>query len=282
MNKEYIGVDLGGSSFNMGRVIKGMLVDEVKRDIDGKADEAAVLMELTSLLDKIITPDVEGIGIGVPGIVDPVAGIIYDIQNIPAWKEVHLKEILENRYDVPVALNNDANCFALAEKMFGKGREYRNFVGVTIGTGLGMGVIINNQLYNGVMCGAGEIGMLPYLDGIVEEYAASFFFTRNYGENARTVHENALKDQPRAIEAFHKFGHHLGEAIKMILFMYAPEVVILGGSIAKAHKFFETSMKESIANFAYPRQTENLRVLVSTHPNIAILGASALVMDLTS
>ena len=120
MSKEYIGVDLGGSSFNMGRVIKGMLVDEVKRDIDGKADEAAVLMELTSLLDKIITPAVQGIGIGVPGIVDPVAGIIYDIQNIPAWKEVHLKEILENRYNVPVALNNDANCFALAEKMFGK------------------------------------------------------------------------------------------------------------------------------------------------------------------
>ncbi|KAA3620848.1 MAG: ROK family protein, partial [Flavobacterium sp.] len=160
-----------------------------------------------------------------------------------------------------------------------KGRAYRNFVGLSIGTGLGMGVIINHQLYNGVMCGAGEIGMLPYLDGIVEEYAASFFFTRNYGENARTLHEYALRDQPQAIEAFHKFGHHLGEAIKMILFMFAPEAIILGGSIAKAHKLFEASLKESIAQFAYPRQTEGLHILVSTHPNLAILGASALVMD---
>lgn len=282
MSKEYIGVDLGGTSFNMGRVINGMLVDELKRDIDSSGDEASVLQELTSSLDTIMTADVKGIGIGVPGIVDTKTGIIYDIQNIPAWKEVHLQQLLEERYDVPVVLNNDANCFVLAEKIFGKGRTYHNFAGLSIGTGLGMGVIINDELYNGVMCGAGEIGMLPYRDGIVEEYAASFFFSRNYGETARTIHEYALRDQPQAIEAYRQFGYHLGEAIKMILFMFAPEVIILGGSISKAYTFFESSMKESISKFAYPHQAEKLEILVSTHPNLAILGASALVMDFPS
>ncbi len=276
MSKEYIGVDLGGTNFNVGRVKSGMLVDEVSKNINSSGKAADVLSTLTSAIDQVITSEVKGIGIGVPGIVDTSKGIIYDIQNIPAWKEIHLKEILENKYEVPVVLNNDANCFVLAEKMFGKGQLFDNFVGLSVGTGLGMGIIIDNQLYNGVMCGAGEIGMLPYKDGIVEEYAGSFFFTREYDRTAKQIHEAARSGELIAVEAFDEFGIHLGEALKIILFMYAPEAIILGGSISKAYQYFESSMRQTIADFPYPKQISHLAIEVSTHPNLPVLGASAL------
>ncbi|MBT8262469.1 MAG: ROK family protein [Bacteroidia bacterium] len=281
MNGEYLGVDLGGTSFNIGRVKSGMVIDEVGSDIISQGKATEVLATLTSAIDQVITPEVKGIGVGVPGIVDTKNGIIYDIQNIPAWKEIQLQHILEDKYEIPVVLNNDANCFALAEKKFGKGQIYENFVGLSIGTGLGMGIIINDQLYDGVMCGAGEIGMLPYKDGIVEQYAASFFFAREYDRTAKEMHEAARDKELIAIEAFDEFGIHLGEAIKIILFMYAPQAIILGGSISKAYQYFEKTMKHTIADFAYPKQLNNLNIVVSTHPNLPVLGASALCLDNT-
>lgn len=276
MNQELLGVDLGGTTFNIGRVVKGMVVDETSVLVDSTKNTSAIFDTLVQAIDKAFTSEVKGIGIGVPGIVDTEKGIIYDIQNIPAWKEVPLERLLRERFGVKVVINNDANCFALGEKRFGKGKEYHNFVGLSIGTGLGMGVIINDRLYNGVMCGAGEIGMLPYKDGIVEEYAGSFFFDRFHKSSALIMHERANQNDPKALEAFEQFGIHLGEAIKKILFMFAPEAIILGGSISKAFRYFEKSMNDTIATFAYPKQIENLYISCSTHPNLPILGAASL------
>lgn len=277
--KQYIGVDLGGTKFSMGRVENGQIIDRSHQVISNQTSKEEILSILTSKLDSIMTSEVKGIGLGVPGILDPETGIIYDIQNIPAWKEVPLKELLEERYRLPVALNNDANCFALGEHLFGKGKDYQNFVGLSIGTGLGMGVIINNHLYNGVMCGAGEIGMMPYKEGIVEEYAGSFFFQREYGTSARALHDGALQGDEKALEAFSLFGCHLGEAVKMILFMYAPEAIILGGSISKAFRFFEKSLWDRVRTFDYSKQIEYLTIEVSTQADLAILGASALCLE---
>jgi len=275
-NAEYIGVDLGGTSFNVGLVHSGMLLEETSRKIVSNASSDTILSVLTDAIEEVKTKDVKGIGVGVPGIVDTQNGMIYDIQNIPAWQEVPLQQILQDKFKVPVVLNNDANCFALGEKRFGKGKEFTDFVGLSIGTGLGMGVIINNTLYPGVLCGAGEIGMLPYKDGIVEEYAGSFFFIREYGTSAKELHKEALNGDRKAIKAFEEFGAHLGEAIKMILFMYAPQAIIMGGSIAKAFRFFESSMQDAVQQFPYSKQIEQLKILTSSHPNLPILGASAL------
>lgn len=279
MSKEVLGIDLGGTNFNVGRVNNGMVVQDASNSVDITISASSLMNSLYQTIDSVFTSEVKGIGIGVPGIVDPLKGIIYDIQNIPAWEEVALKQLLEERYEVPVSLNNDANCFALGEKMYGKGTRYRNLVGLSIGTGLGMGIIIDNRLYSGVMCGAGEIGMLPYKDGIIERYAGSFFFTGKYEQSAKAIHELAQRNQPQAIEAFDEFGIHLGEAIKTVLYMYAPEAIILGGSISKAYPFFKDSMKATVATFTFPKQIEQLQIECSTHPNLPILGAAALCLD---
>ncbi|WP_142785358.1 ROK family protein [Changchengzhania lutea] len=279
MDRELLGVDIGGTNFKIGRVKKSTIEEEICVGVDIGLNEEETINKLIKIIDSVITTDTQGIGVGVPGVVDSLTGIVYDVQNIPAWKEIALKKILHQRYKIPVFINNDANCFALGEKIFGKGKNYENFIGLSIGTGLGMGIIINNRLYNGMLCGAGEIGMLHYKDSIIEQYASSFFFSNNYGISAKDLGEIAKKGDVLGLNAFVEFGLHLGEAIKNILYMFAPEAIILGGSISKAYPYFKQSVEISLKSFAYQKQIENLKIETSNQPGLAILGAAALCLQ---
>lgn len=276
MTETFLGVDLGGTNFKVGRVKNAIIEATTKNAVNVSLSEKELLTILYESIDSVITPNVKGIGVGVPGLVDPIAGVIYDIMNLPNWKKINLKDLLEERYKVPTFINNDANCFALGESFFGKGTAYKSFVGLSIGTGLGMGVIINNELYSGVLCGAGEIGMTSYKDSITEDYTSSFFFTNAYNSNAEDLNKLAQQGNELALKAFSEFGFHLGEAIKNILYMYAPEAVILGGSISNAFPFFKKSMEASIQSFAFQKQIEHFKIETSKKSGLAILGASAL------
>lgn len=278
MDNIVLGIDIGGTYLKIGRVENGIITNQTFNSVDSKASEEAILYSLFEAIDSIISPDITAIGIGVPAVVDPITGIVYDVQNIPSWKEVALRKLVEQRYKLPVYLNNDANCFALGEKIFGKGRNHENFIGLSIGTGIGMGIIINNVLYNGILCGAGEVGMLPYKDGIMEEYSSSFFFSKNYHQSAEELSRSAAKGNEDALKAYAEFGLHLGECIKSILYMYAPEAIILGGSISKSFPLFKESLELSLKSFAYQKQIEDLKIETSNHEGIAILGAASLCM----
>lgn len=276
MNNSVLGIDIGGTSLKIGLVENGVIVNQISRNVDNKATESETLLSLLEAIDNIINSDVTSIGIGVPAVVDPLTGIVYDVQNIPSWKKVPLKDIIIKRYNLPVYINNDANCFALGEKIFGKGKDYENFIGLSIGTGIGMGIIINNKLYNGVLCGAGEVGMLPYKDGILEDYSSSLFFLKKYHQTAEELSISANKGNKKALQAYTEFGLHLGECLKSILYMYAPESIILGGSISKSFSLFKEAMELSLKSFAYQKQIENLKIDTSNQEGIAILGAASL------
>ena len=116
MNRELLGVDIGGTNFKIGRVKNSTIEEEIFVGVDVRATEEETIDTLLKGIDSLINSDIHMIGVGVPGVVDPITGIIYDIQNIPAWKEIPLKEILQRRYNLPIFINNDANCFALGEK----------------------------------------------------------------------------------------------------------------------------------------------------------------------
>ena len=129
--------------------------------------------------------------------------------NIPSWQEVHLKEILENDFSVPVAVNNDANCFALGAWRYGEGKGTQNMVGLTIGTGIGAGIIIDGKLYNGVNTGAGEIGSLPYLDADYEFYCSSRFFSKLHGDTGANFAKLALAGDKEALAVWQEFGSRI-------------------------------------------------------------------------
>jgi glucokinase len=278
-NKKIIGIDLGGTNVRAGLISNNELINITSAAIDAQSSEKGVLNTIFSLIEKYINEEIDGIGIGVPSVVDTEKGIVYDVQNIPSWKEVQLKSIMETKYGLPVFINNDANCFALAEKYFGKGKTAESFIGLIIGTGLGAGIIINNRLYEGRNCGAGEIGMLPYLDSIFENYCSGQFFRRKYNLSGEEVNLLAKQNNLDAINILAEFGSHLGNAIKTLLYMFDPEMIILGGSVTNSYNFFENSMRETLKDFAYSNTITNLKIEVSETEYAGVLGAAALVFQ---
>ena len=274
-----IGIDLGATNIR-GAVVNGDEMGEiVSRRINTKGIEEQVLEDVYFVVDKLIDNDVKAIGIGVPSVVDVEQGIVYDVVHIPSWKEVHLKQILEAKYKVPVFVNNDANCFILGEHYFGKGKGIKNMVGLTIGTGLGAGIIINNQLYAGPNCGAGEFGCVDYLDNNYEFYCSGSFFNTVYGLDGQRVFKDAQNGDSEALKLYAQMGTHLGNAIKLVMYTYDPALIILGGSVQSAYDFFEKTMWERIRTLVYPKSVERLKIERSELENSGILGAAGLYFD---
>jgi glucokinase len=279
MSTKVIGIDLGATNIR-GAVVSGDALSEIiTRRIHTKGTKEQVLGDVYSLIDALIDNEVKAIGIGVPSVVDVKRGIIYDVIHIPSWKEVHLKELLEDRYHIPVFVNNDANCFALGEHYFGKGKGVADMIGVTIGTGLGSGIIINHHLYAGKNCGAGEFGMVDYLDNNVEYYCSGSFFNNVYGLNGEDVFKKAKNGDAQALKLYGELGTHLGNAIKIIMYTYDTGLIVLGGSVQLAFEFFEQAMWERIKTFGFPKSIEGLEIKTSALENSGILGAAALYFD---
>lgn len=273
-----IGIDLGGTNIRAGLVKEGSINKLVSTLVPADGQVQHVLDELFFLTDKIIDEEVKGIGVGVPGLVDPDSGVVFDVINIPAWQEVPLQQLMEKRYHLPVMINNDANCFALGEYCFGKGRDQKNMVGLTIGTGLGAGIILNGQLYSGMNGAAGEFGMIPYLDKYIEYYASGQFFQNCYGLDGGTVYQQALNGEEKAIRLYQEFGTHLGNAIKAILYALDIECIVLGGSVRHAFPYFSGTMWEQVKTLAFSRTVKQLKIEISELENGAILGAAGLVL----
>lgn len=277
MNKKVLGIDLGGTNLRGGVVEENNLSGIISQRITAMSSVEEVLDEVFHFIDKLINPDIKAIGIGVPGLV--VDGIAYDVVNIPSWKEISLQKLLEERYRLPVAVNNDANCFALGEFYFGKGKGSDSMIGLTIGTGLGSGIIINKKLYSGNNCGAGEFGMIDYLDQCYEYYASGGFFQNVHGISGEVVFEKALQGDKVCIKMYEEFGFHLGNAIKAILYATDVSLIVFGGSVSKAFPFFSLAMSKQIESFAYKRALQHLQIKVSDLENSGILGAAALCMN---
>jgi glucokinase len=278
-NQQVIGIDLGGTQVRAGIVNEKNVSGIISVSIPASGTVEEVLEVLYQQIDSLINSSIKAIGIGVPSVVDLEKGIVYDVQNIPSWKEVNLKSRMEDRYRLPVLVNNDANCFALGEKYFGKGQQVHSMIGLSIGTGLGAGIIIQDKLYAGINCGAGEFGEVAYLDHNYEYYASGQFFKNFYESTGKIIFQKAEQGDEQAMIIFEEFGRHLGNAIKMILCTYDPELIIIGGSIKQAYSFYEKTMWERIRTFTYPRSLDSLKIEISELEGCGVLGAGALYYD---
>jgi glucokinase len=274
----FIGVDLGGTNVRAGLVSDDRLIKLTAQTIRSKGEEKEVFADLCSAIDSVMDRKIQGIGVGVPSLVERKTGTILNTVNIPSWKKIPLKKRLEKKYGVPVEIDNDANCFALGERHFGQGKNCDNFVGLIMGTGLGSGVIARGKLISGLDCGAGEFGMLPYRDSILEHYASGQFFQKFNWEGATLAFE-AEAGNTKALVIFAEYGRHLAFAIKAVLYSLAPEMIIFGGSVSQSYKFFEKSMHEGLADFGYPNVTRKLKMRTSKLKDVAVLGAASLLND---
>ena len=278
-DSEIIGVDLGGTNMRAGRVVNNAIIAMETISVPKTDDWQVVMDSLISTIEKVWTSEVKGIGIGVPGIVDPQTGTVHDIQNIPSWKRVPVGEILTKHFKVPVFVNNDANCFAAGERFFGAGRAYDDFVGLITGTGLGAGIIKWGRLLQDQNCGSGEFGMIPYLDSVYEDYSSGQFFTRQVNMDGGTIAEMAEKGDEQALKIFEEYGFHLANAIKCILFALDPAAIIIGGSVSKSFHLYEKAMMKELATFPYLPTIEKIKIMPSTIEDVAIMGAAGIFIE---
>jgi glucokinase len=273
--KALIGIDIGGTKINIGKTINGHIVQELRLPTESLRPEDQIIKDLIHGIEQVIDNSVTGIGVGVPGLVDE-NGIVYNLTNIPSWKEVHLKHKLESYFNLPVQVANDANCFVLGEKVFGKGINYSNLIGITLGTGLGVGIILFDNLYTGRLSIAGEFAEMPYSDSNFENYCSSKFFQNRCQLSAKSVSEKAYAGEPGAIEIFNEFGGHLGSLIQSILLAYGPDAIVFGGSLAKSFDLFYPAILNNLKGFSHQNVLQHLKILQFAHEKIPLMGAAAL------
>lgn len=279
MDKKILGVDIGATKIHLGIVQGDRVTQEIKFPTLSDSSEVDIIKNLISRIESLGKHEFEGIGIGVPGLVDEKRGIVYDLLNISSWKKVELKKYLEDHFKVPVRITNDANVFALGEKIYGAGKKFSNMVGIAMGTGFGTGIIANNKLYSGNLSSAGELGSIPYLDKTIEDYCSGKFFREQYGTSGSIVFQNAEKGDAEALKILEEFGVHLAHAIKLILYILSPEAVFLGGSVSRSFKFFEKNLNRSLESFPFKRVLDKLVIQTAHTNNISILGAAALIIS---
>lgn len=271
-----LGVDLGGTNLCIGLVDNDVVVKTVSvPSFNPSATMEETLEYLAEQISNLMSPEVTKIGIGVPSVVDVNKGIVYDAANIPSWKEVHLKAFLEERFGVHADVNNDANCYAMgAYGTYPADAKPETLVTVTLGTGIGIGVVDHGRLICGVNCGAGELGYLDYKDGCLEEYCSRQYFDK-LGVKAHEVAAAANEGDAEAIEIFNEFGKNLGHAIMILMYAYDPSHIVFGGGIANALPLFRGTMEEYIkSKFPFRSNFDRLQVDIRTSGEIPIIGAS--------
>ena len=297
-----IGIDLGATFIKMGLVDeKGKVYFKRKIPTQYNAKKAELIDTLIFNIKDIIKESgdtVLGVGIGVPGPCDSNKGIVHYFPNIKGWKEVPLKFILKKRLGIKVELDNDANVMALGEYRFGAGKGARNIVCITLGTGIGGGIIMDGKLYRGSSMVAGEIGNMPINEkgpfcscgGIacLQRYIGNRYILnramKRFGKDITLEKLTGLAaaGNKHAIRIWEYVGKKLAVTIAGILNLLNPDRVVIGGGVSRAGSFILRPLKEEIKIRAMSVPAGHVKICLGKLGNDAgIIGASLLVRPTT-
>ncbi|MDO8581534.1 MAG: ROK family protein [bacterium] len=256
-----IGLDIGGTTIKGGLVTKrGVVSKRASIPSNARRGQARFVENIERCIELLGVENVDAIGVGCPGPLNPFRGIIIAPPNIPL-RNFPLREYLARRYHLPVVVDNDANAFTLAEAMLGVGKRHRSVVGVTLGTGIGGGIVINKTIEHGRgnagelgyvtlhMHGArgknGDIGSLQeYLRGEPMEKIKKALGLSRY--SAKDLEMLGRQRKRIALAYWKRFGEYLGIGIASIIHVVDPNVVVLGGSIARAFSLFRAELIETV------------------------------------
>jgi len=306
----YITVDIGGTQLRAARYTNDSITpDEVIRT-PTQSEDGTPLDRLIHLIGQAWPADepVQAIGVAVPGPTDPYQGIVIEAPNIPGWNDLHLREILEQRFRVPVALGNDANMAALGEWRYGAGSGSHDLLYLTVSTGIGSGVIVRDRLLlgarglagelghltvmpDGPICGCGQHGHLEALASgtallrWVKEQLASGVTSTLSGEehiSGLQITQAAQQGDLLAIKALERCGTYVGIALASFLHIFNPSLVVIGGGVSRSGDFLmeplRFALKSHVMNQAY---LEDLQIYPALFGDeVGLVGTLALIRDL--
>lgn len=322
-DKWLVGVDLGGTTTKLafinqyGEILKKW---EIPTDNSNKGKNITINIakSIDQALEELDQPKSKllGIGMGAPGPVDYATGIIYNVVNL-GWEDNYpLKDLLEVETSLPAIIDNDANCAALGEMWKGAGNGGKDIVAVTLGTGVGGGVIANGHIVQGVSGAAGEIGHITSIPvggapcncgktGCLETIASATGIVRigkeklqaaqdSSGElaqiyreegaiSAKNIFDTARNEDVLAKEVIEEVSFHLGLALANIANTLNPEKIVLGGGVSKAGDILLDSVRQNFEKYAFSRVKESTKIAVATLGNDAgVIGAAWLIRDYVS
>ena len=311
MGKYAFGVDVGGTTVKMGLFDeKANLLDKWEIPTVKENKGSSVLPDvaesiLTKMKEKGISEgDVAGIGIGVPGPVDESGMLVGGAVNL-GWESFYIPAALQAYIKIPVMATNDANAAAFGEMWQGGGKGYRSMVAVTLGTGVGGGIIVNGKLLTGATGAGGEIGHMHLEDeeteccncgnrGCMEQYASATGMVRlarrrlakddkpsvlRRGElSAKAVFDAVKEKDEVAVEIAEQFGDYLGKGLAVIASVVNPEVFVIGGGVSKAGEILLSFVEPAFQKYAF-QQCRNAKLVLARLGNDAgIYGAAALIL----
>jgi glucokinase len=254
-----IGVDLGGTKVLAGIVDREGNVEHRRERPTPLGSERELLMGLDEAVAELMREDIVAIGFGIPSRIDQRTGEIQGSVNIPL-SDLDLRDRMSDRFGVPVAIDNDANAATLAEFVTGAGKDARDMVMLTLGTGCGGGAVIDGKLYrgwaefghmvveyNGRPC-QGSCTGLGHLEGYVTGTAATKLAQEEFGPavDAHRLVRLAEEGEPKAVEILADMGRYLGAGIATLVNIFDPEVVVIGGGFGAAGDFLLVPAREVI------------------------------------
>jgi len=302
-----VGIDVGGTNIKFGLVnSQGKIVKQrhlrTRKYGRDKAKLIKGLIESVRLLlrqSKIKHAKVSGIGIGLPGLIDPIKGIVHFLPNIPGWRNVPLKKIFEKELHIKTFLENDVKLITLAEWKFGAGQGVKNLVCITLGTGVGSGLILNNRLYRGERFVAGEIGHIPLNEkgpncgcggyGCFERYVGNRYILKKAEKIFRKPHidfpdiRRLSKKRDKRISLFWKeMATHIGNGLVGVVNLLNPALIIIGGGVSNNHRFLFPTIRKVIRRRAMPVQASMVKIVrAKLGDKAGIIGANVLIHHAT-
>jgi glucokinase len=314
--KYYIGIDIGATDIKAGllnsnlKIIKRKKLDT--REFPNRDSMIEAVIDLISSVRLGLKGKIKGIGIGAPGLINPEKGWIYSLVNIAGWKDVPLKRILERRLKTPIFIDNDVNVMALAELYYGRAKAKKNVVCLTLGTGVGGGIILEGKLYRGSTFSAGEIGHIPLNEdgpgcncggrACLERYVGNRYIVEGVLEKIRkaplpTIIPDLVKDDlakvnPEIIsiaankgdllarDTWQDVGRRLGINLAGIVNLLNPEMIIVGGGLAKAGEVLFNTIRKTIKERAMSVPAGIVKVVpAKLKEDAGIIGAAVLVRE---
>jgi len=308
-----VGIDFGATFVKLALIsLDGIILKKDSFKTGDFASRDSLIAEMVRrarcLVDK--KDDVLGIGIGVPGQVDYKKGVIFNLTNVKGWRGVNLREILKKKMGLPVYLDNDGNAVALGEMEWGAAKGYRNIVAVTLGSGVGGGLILNGEIYRGGNYAAGEIGHIcidrrrPICNcgsnGCLEAFVGNKAIAREAvrrlnkhkgsillrlaeGKTSKItpklISQAASKKDNLSIAIWQDIGRTIGIGLSSIINILNPDIIVIGGGISKTGSLLFKAIKASVKGHALEVSVKRLKIVRARFVEDAgVVGAAALVV----
>ena len=292
-----IGVDVGGT-----KILAGVIDREsrIQRRIERPtpvSSAGALIQSVEDTVDELLEPGIAALGFGIPGTIDQPRGRVVFAPNIPL-AEFDLREWMQQRFELPVGMDNDANAAAFAEASIGAGRGSRFLVMLTLGTGVGGGLILDGRPYRGAVGAAAELGHIVvehdgppcqgvctgrgHLESLVSGTAAGKIARELFGggANAHTLVEEARAGNDAAVAALDHMGHILGSAIGSLVNIFNPEVVVIGGGFGAAGDLLIKPAVERVHREALEPGRDLVRISpAELGPDAGLIGAGLVAFE---